>query len=327
MRAPIFIPGDASAPARSLCVDGAVIGAAATYSHWVTAPATPVELLADTSTGMCLRAAADAERWLAPYASVVNNHVDADGLLSTLAACRPDLALGHAERMEAAAACGDFATWMGADAYRLVLCLHQRIRACQQGGGDWEQAAMSMVVTDAERILASAYEPDPERDAAVLQVETTIERLRQGDGVHLSRYPGLAVVRWRAQHGHTWDRFLDVYREDDLPVQALSTVIDDHCWQLLLMEHSYGLDAVLEAPRHSWARTVQRPAVAWPHLAATADALQRLDRRGTWRSGDGARETAFTALLACTGVGSNLAPEVIIEHVIAALQPRSGPQP
>jgi hypothetical protein len=103
-----FVPFGSSAPHGSLAVDAGVTGAAATYSHWQGAQATPAQLLADTSTGILVRAAGDPRRWLDGFPVVCNNHIDADGLLAALFALRPDLAARYGAVAIAAAEAGDF---------------------------------------------------------------------------------------------------------------------------------------------------------------------------------------------------------------------------
>ena len=146
-RTPRFVLMGETAPAGSLAVDGAVPGAAAIYSHWQGDHTTPEALAADTSTGMLVRAACEEGRWLDRFAVVCNNHIDADGLLSVLCACRPDLARIHAPRLIAAATAGDFTQWTGAVAYDLLLRVHQHIALHQSTGPGWEQRCLDALLT------------------------------------------------------------------------------------------------------------------------------------------------------------------------------------
>ena len=125
---PRILSSGETAPAGALVLDGAAPGGAATYSHWQQAPACPTELDADTSTGMALRAAADPGRWLGGFTWAVNDHVDADGLLSLAVACRPEVGRAHAAEILGAAEAGDFATWPGEAPFRLMLLIHQLMR-------------------------------------------------------------------------------------------------------------------------------------------------------------------------------------------------------
>ncbi len=312
---PLFVPFGTAAPSTAavLAVDGAVAGARAIYSHWQGNHTTPAELSADTSTGMLVQAAYDAPRWLAPFSVACNNHVDADGLLSLLCACRPDLALRHAPLLIAAATAGDFTTWTGESAFRLVVRLHQLIRTEQAGGAGWEQRAMEAVISNADALLASdenSSNGDPlflERNAAVAQVADAIDRLNAAPPQLLGR---LAVVTWPRRLGHATDQFLAIAQPDDLPLIALSTVIPPTCFQLLMEQTPEGLRVALDAPRHSWAKTVDLPAISWPDTTHLAASFSALEPSIGWTARPGAELSGFTCLLASRGP-SRLDPALV----------------
>ncbi len=77
-------------------------------SHW-DPNRTPERYRAELSTQICMRFLEDNDH--APYDLVVNNHVDADGLLSVYTLCHPDIALANREVLEQAAGIGDFWNW------------------------------------------------------------------------------------------------------------------------------------------------------------------------------------------------------------------------
>ena len=311
-----FVPFGVSAPAEALAVDGAVTGARAIYSHWQGDHTTPVELSADTSTGMLIRAAADEQRWLSAFPIVCNNHIDADGLLSVLCACRPDLARRHAPLLLAAATTGDFTMWRGEPGYRLVLRLHQIIRDQQARGDGWEQRCIDLVISTADTLVTSDDRAGrDERDAAVAQVAAAIARLSLVLPVIIGR---LAVVRWQRQLGHASDTFLSVFQPDDQPLLPLSTVIPPTHFQLLLEETSAGMVVDLSAPRHSWARTVDLPTVTWPDLTDLAADFKQREPDVAWTARPGAESVGFTCLLASRGT-SRLDPAAIIAACANAL--------
>ena len=312
IRTPRFIPFGTTAPAGSLAVDGAVAGAAVIYSHWQGDHTTPPEIAADTSTGMLVRAAFDEARWLAPFATVVNNHIDADGLLSVLAACRPDLARQHAPRLIAAATTGDFTAWTGALAYDVVLCLHQAIRDAQAEGDGWEQRCLDRVICDADALLTGEWPGADERRAAIAQVEAAI-----ANPPAPMLHGRLAVVRWTRRIGHASDTFLDIHRPDDLPLLALSTRIVPERFQLLLEVRTDGITVWLDAPRHSWARTVDLPSVAWPDLAPLVAQLRTREPDVPWVARPEAALVGFTCLLASRSP-SRLPVDDLIQRIAAA---------
>ncbi len=296
MLTPRFVPAGAMAPIDALAIDGAVPGARAVYSHWQGDHTTPAELQADTSTGMLVRAATDPDRWLAPFAGVVNNHVDADGLLSLLAACRPGLAVRHAPLLIAAATTGDFTVWTGERPFDLVLRLHQLIRGLQAGGPGWEQRCLEAAVAAGDDLLGGSWPGEDERRAAIAQA---VAAIAQPPAIRIDA--DLAVVTWERRRGHRSDGFLTVYEPDDLPLLALSTRIPPHCFQLLCEGTAEGAVIVLDAPRHSWARTVDLPTVPWPDLASLAAELRAAEPALAWCARPAAAETGFTCLLASCG--------------------------
>lgn len=306
----VVAPG-AAAPPGSLAVDGDPPGAAAYLSHWPGTPLPPAAFAADSATGLVVRAAA-APGWLDPFPTACNNHLDADGLLALVAACRPDLARAHAPLLEGAAEAGDFGAWPGPAAFRLLLRVHQHLRA---HGGE-AQACAEQAVAEAERLFAEAGQADGERDAQTAQVEAAIAALPSC--LHLR--PRLALVRWRRRHGHAWDQFNVVYAADDLPLWALAPHCGDTRFQLLVEEAADGRRCCLDAPRHSWARTVHRPAVPWPDLASLAARLQAEERGGgVWTTGAAARAVGFTTLLACLGGDGRPAPTSLAPERLASL--------
>jgi hypothetical protein len=310
---PRFVPTGECAPPGALAVDGPVAGAVATYSHWQGLHTTPPELVADTSTGMLVRAAADPERWLAPFTTACNHHVDADGLLSLLAACRPELALAHGARLIAAATTGDFTCWTGPAAYDLVLRLHQLIRDHQVSGPGWEQRCLEATIAQADQLLTGEWPGARERQQAIAQVEAAIAALPRPTITGV-----LATVRWPRRCGHASDGFLAVYQPDDLPLLALSTAIPPTCFQLLIEETPAGSVVCLDAPRHSWAHTVDLPLIRWPDLNTLARDLAAGDPGVPWTARPGAEAVGFTCLIASRGP-SRLDPDEISARCATAL--------
>ncbi len=298
-RRPLFVTAGTTVPAHTLAVDGDVAGADATYSHWRTAPPTPSDLVADTSTAMLVAAARDPARWLDRYETVAIDHIDADGLLSVAIACRPELASDAqtARLMIAAAECGDFCAWHGDLPYRLMLRLHGVIREAQAAGADWKQRSLDRVVEGFEQLLAEARAGDAERDAQVAWVVGVRDRIQRGDDIALTVDGDLARIAWARRHGHV-DDFLVVRRDDDLPPHAVDGLVPTTAFQLLSQRVDDGWIHQIDAPRHSWARTVQRPIVAWPDLTALAWRLTQDDDGVRWATLPTSAKVGFTCILA-----------------------------
>lgn len=292
---PRILSSGETAPAGALVLDGAAPGGAATYSHWQQAPACPTELDADTSTGMALRAAADPGRWLGGFTWAVNDHVDADGLLSLAVACRPEVGRAHAAEILGAAEAGDFATWPGEAPFRLMLLIHQLMRNAK---GDKQRCVDDLVARFPE-VIAEAPQSDTQRDASVAQVLAVRTRLANRQGFAIEQLGDLVTIVWERVIGHAWDQFGEVDRRDDLPVWALGGMFPDTAFQLLAERQADGTTYVLDAPRHSWARTVVRPMVRWPDLTRAQRRLNGLDSgRCRWVIRPEALRVGFVAQLA-----------------------------
>ncbi len=303
---PRFVQAQDIIPANSLIIDCGVPGAK-TYSHWKDAPKTPDELIADTSTEILLNAAKDPARWLNDFDYAVNDHVDADGLLAVAVACRPQELLPHRELLIAAAESGDFSEWTTEAGFRLMLLLHQLIRDAAQSGDGWEQRLYDLVTATMPSIIAYANKPDVERDAQIARVISVQQALMAKKGFTLRQSTNLLGVEWHFVHGHS-DSFRVVNRADDLPEWSLSRVATANQFQLLGMHTSDGIIYQLDAPRHSWARTVKRPTVIWPDLTGVVQTLQKQEKSlGRWVTETTSRQNGYVCLLTCVN-DSGLAP-------------------
>ncbi|GDY12417.1 hypothetical protein LBMAG53_12950 [Planctomycetota bacterium] len=323
-----FVPFGSSAPHGSLAVDAGVAGAAATYSHWQGAQATPPQLLADTSTGILVRAAGDPRRWLDAFPVVCNNHIDADGLLAAIFALRPELVFDHGAVAIAAAEAGDFCEWPGEAGFRLMLRLHQELRNLgdRRPEGTWEESAYQQIIAEAPRWFAEAAESEPERDAEVARVAETIRRLSARHGFSVHDDGRLLTIAWTAHHGHPSDQFspIAVGRPDDLPVWAIHGAypgLAKSRMQLLAMATPSGTHYRLEGPRHAWARTVDRPAWSAPALIQVAERLQSLEQHAVqWICGASANRLGMTCVLAVANdAGEPAGSSISVAEVIAEI--------
>lgn len=309
----LHIPDGATAPPNSLAVDGPVPGAEIIYSHWQGEPNIPDTLLGDTSTEMLLRAAGEPELWLKPYRHVVLGHLDADGLLSAAIAVNPDIARRHGGLLVDAATTGDFQTWRGEPAYRLMLTLNRKIHE-----GPTPQAVVDDVVGNfAEIIRFSGV--DASLDAAVASARTGFAEIYAGRvDIHLDTR--LATISWDRKIGHDWDPFLTVGAPDDLPLHILGAIIPDDRFQLRIERFGCGLHAGLDAPRHSWARTIIRPSIPWPDLTPVAAKLDALEAGGCrWLLRPAATGRGYTCLISTNEIPSSLTVEQIREAILTVL--------
>lgn len=127
----------------------------------------------------------------------------------------------------------------------------------------------------------------------------TRRRLLQGDGFALERTPGLLTIAWQARLGQHGDPFNAVAQAEDLPLHAVDAVAAASEYQLLAMAGADGTTYRLDAPRHSWARTVVRPMFRWPDLSTLRDRLQQEEGAGgcRWLTRPAAGRLNFTCQL------------------------------
>jgi hypothetical protein len=148
-------------------------------------------------------------------------------------------------------------------------------------------------------LITEAAEAEPERDAALSQTIAARDRLMARAGFHVEPSASVATVAWTRDHGHAWDQFGEVYRVDDLPLWALDGFVPDTAFQLFAEQCDDGAVYVLDAPRHSWARTVRRPSVPWPDLAKAQATLNQHESGGCrWVTRPEARSVGFVCQLA-----------------------------
>lgn len=325
-RARWLAQGEAPGP-RSLSVDAFVAGASGAYTHWRGGPDVPDPLADDSAAGILARAAADPARWLDTYDEVVNDHIDADGLIALALAVDPALA-PHAPLLVDAAEAGDFCRFPGEAGFRLMLRLHQLMRDERARGSGWEQRCIDTAVGGMRGLIADSTRSDAERDGSLAAVVDAIARIERGDGIDVVRDARLSVVSWRARLGHPSDCFGATRIVDDVPPWALTHVLPETSFQLLAMAVDGGTIYQLDAPRHSWARTVRRPVLEWPDLTALARSLQAQETGSCiWVARPDAARVGFVCQLAsgdrAGGVSpSRSSPDLVVGAVRAALGPR-----
>ncbi len=315
---PRFLAAGEAAPSDALVVDSAAAGGRLTLSHWQGSPAVAADLADDTSTGILLRAAREPTQ-LAGFSVVCNDHVDADGLLAAAIACRPELALAHAQLLIGAAEAGDFTCLPKAPSLALMLALHRLVLDEQAAGAGSAQRCYDRVVDSLPDLIATASAPDAALAAAVAGFATARARIVARDGIAIDRLGDLAEIRWTRRDGHAWNDFLVVAANDDLPLHALGGLLSDTCFQLLAEDSGDGITYALDAPRHSWARTVRRPTVRWPDLARARLRLSELDRdRCRWVLRPEAQRAGFVCQLASVDAAGDPAPSGLAPATVAA---------
>jgi hypothetical protein len=117
-----YVPYHEIGDRPNIIVDGAPLKSTVlTLSHWPVNH-TPEILKRDTSTAIVF-AYLDSPEFYSPVDIVSNNHFDEDGLFSTFAVCRPEIALAHRDLLIGASLAGDFGIVRSRDAARLCFII------------------------------------------------------------------------------------------------------------------------------------------------------------------------------------------------------------
>jgi hypothetical protein len=192
---------------------------------------------------------------------------------------------------------------------RLLLTIHQWMRAARHVGGAWEQRVMDRVVDELTTLIATAQQPDDERDQQLDRLQQTMLALRdesalretsalRGKRYQTWRHEQLFTIHYDVQHGHH-DSFGVINQADDIPEWALGPFTTPRQFQLLAGRTNTGIIYQLDAPRHSWAHTVHLPIIPWPNFSDLAQELQRHEKNaGAWLSLPQSRACGFVCVLA-----------------------------
>jgi hypothetical protein len=248
-----YVPFGAAARAEAIACDGLVDGAALHASHW-PGNRTPVELKADTSVEIALRA---LERGVPGDAIVTNNHFDADGVLAVFVLLEPEIAARHASLLVAAAEAGDFDEWPADDR---GLRLEMAIRALAAGAaGDRDAYARTLAA-----LPALVADVDARRDLWEQPFHALLaaERRAEEGAVRVSRQGDIAIFAHRRA-------------EEELPgpVLARRAPAGVTRWLLAFEREGGAFEYRYERPRWAWADTVKRPRIAAPSRNAAAQDL------------------------------------------------------
>lgn len=245
-----------SAPPAAVSCDGLVPGAVLHLSHWA-GNRTPEAYRRDTSTESALAFAAGPGD--ASLEVVVNNHLDADGILSCWSLVRPEEAARHAKLIVAAAEAGDFDEWPSDDR---GLWLEAAVRRLAEAAGD-EARAYPALFTELDALCGSIESRRELWEDEWRRLNDALARARAG---RVSVTAAGAVAVYAHAEG-----------EPELPGPALHRLAPAGVtrWLLAFDRGGGAWDYKLDRPRHAWAETVVRQSVPAPSkdaLAALGDA-------------------------------------------------------
>ena len=266
-------------------------------SHWRDGQV-PASLYGDTGFDLAWQARQQGLIQRLVGAPLVNDHIDADGLLAAAAVQWPIEVLTPkvVHLLARAAACGDFTEWHGMDALAIVLTLHEWIAEAQPHGAGWEQSVYDRMAVDWEACLGAVRQPSTDVAAMLRHVAQRQNALPQE--VHTQAGPGWATAIWQNDLGHRTDVYGGVHWQDDVPLWLLDAVLPRAAFQYTAWQGANGWQHLIEAPRYSWARTMMRPSV-WhePDWSVLCNRLNDLENGAASWSQEDAKRAAFTGRL------------------------------
>ena len=210
----------------------------------------------------------------------MNDHLDADGLLSAALACHGQAVESRFRRelLLAAAATSDFTEYHTPAALRLALTIHQHIARFENQTDNWQQACYDSFIEEFESIIEESLRADQQRDASVAVVVMALNDCVSGKELSWPITDQCGRSSWQQVHGHQHSFFNAAeIPADDCPVLALSAVLPLDSYQLCSWRSDAGWHHIFDAPRYSWARTHRRIARPWPDCAEFAARLTAQD--------------------------------------------------
>ncbi|HEX8127750.1 MAG TPA: DUF6687 family protein [Pyrinomonadaceae bacterium] len=318
-----------------LSVDGLVPGSVH-FSHW-QGNETPRAVKADSSTEIALNVVASPARaeLTQGLELVTNNHFDTDGVLSVWTMLTGERALDLRAALVAAAEAGDFSANTGAQAIRASLVLQggdgfvpdagvasPLARHLAAGAVVDEARAYALVLPEVERVITRTNYYEHLWHEEWAKIEASLESFASGASrVEEDARTGLSFV--------TLSR--DLYGARGFsPTRhaAPYTAITEHARgrvYLIAIPLRDGWGYRVDYPYYSWAETVVRPRIERADFAPLVAQLNELEqnREARWQLDTESLSSAFNFV---DGEGtlrtSSLAPDVIAEHLRAALGER-----
>jgi hypothetical protein len=322
-----FAPYGETMDLANVVVDGSPNAATTLLlSHWPGMAPPPPGTEADLSAQMALRYVAAGGLTTAggrhgDATVVTNNHFDQDGAVGVLALVEPDLGRRHRALLEDVAGAGDFAVARTRDGARLSAALaaladveRTPIRGVAPGSDGWAAALYEAALSLLPGWLAevgSARALWVDDDAALTASEAAIA----SGAVRIDERPDvdLAVVTLPAGTGWGGHRFAHLRHEGLHPI-ALHGATERFVVLLLAADGRHRLVQRYE----TWVQYRTRRPRSRRDLAPLAERLTALEPGATRWAVDPVG--ALTPTLApAGGASSSVAPEVLVEAVVAHL--------
>lgn len=276
-------------------------------SHW-PGNRTPDRWKADTSTEIALNFARDPDAPWGDHDLVVNNHFDTDGVLSAWVLVDPDAALAHADLLVAAAEAGDFQEYTTDAGVQLDLV----VEAYRH---------------HPESPFAFKVETWDDEQADAMITEVLLEMMPNLFG-QVDEYEFLWWDAWTALQADrrafaggefttVQDGAVTLVLADRFPDRRAVSEACDGPFYLLAAEQPWGSKEMgtafrLDAAYHSWADTVDRPAVEVPDPSGVLADLNRAEpaKQGRWMA-DGYAGQGLTEVLRFTDAAGAALPSAL----------------
>ncbi len=327
-----FEPYHLLADTPNVVVDGSPTASTVlTLSHW-PGSATPVDVRADLSAQIALRALDHAD-WFSGVDVVSNNHFDQDGLAAAYFLVAPDDARHHAPLLVDLAASGDFATtapWIngpraGARLSMAVAAFADPSRSPLDASifaGSYADQCGRLYVEMLDRLPAMLADPSACRDLWAdedAHLEASLAAVADGTVV-IDEVPAVDLAIVTVPEGWAPDplshRFAHVVGRTW--TEAVHPMAINSSTKMLRVLLIHGRRYRLELRYESWVMLVSRPVMPRPDLRPIAARLTELEPSGaTWRA-DG--PGALTPFLGLDGDDeSGLDPATVKRELVALL--------
>ncbi|MCU1502947.1 MAG: hypothetical protein JWM12_2301 [Ilumatobacteraceae bacterium] len=321
-----FVPYHLLDDTPNVVVDGSAnAGTVLTLSHWPGSP-TPVEVRADLSAQIALRALAHPG-WFLGVDAVSNNHFDQDGLAAAYALTAPEAAVARAEQLIDVARAGDFATFETREGARLAMAIAVFADAARspldaatfagtysdQCGRLYEQLLVRLpgLLADPDSVRALWADEDAHLAASLAAIASGRVRIEEHPSIDLAivTIPDHLVSDGAHRFAHS---FTTEWTEAVHPMAVNNATA---MLRVLLVQ---GRRYRLELRYESWVMLVSRRVMPRPDLRPLATRLTELEPGAAGWTADG--PGSLTPFLRIVGdAESGIEPAVVVAEVDAFL--------
>jgi uncharacterized protein DUF6687 len=309
-----------------LSVDGTVDNSIH-FSHW-EGNSTPIELKADTSTGIALNlvGSPNCAALTKGIELVTNNHFDTDGVLSVWTVLTGERALAYRDLLISAAEAGDFSEYSSDDGVRVSIAIQGSDQASPNNDDgsplaqllagenvDDDARAYDLVLPKVEHLLTNINDYEPLWREGWEKVVAAVESFERGKS-RVTEYPE-AKISLITLAPELFDGAGFSPTRHSAPYTAISKFAKGELF-LIAIPCGSGWFYRIDYPYYSWAETVVRPHIERRDLTSALELLNRQEtnREARWQT-DNREMTSAVKFLDNTGMlaASRLQPNDVLQ--------------